>query len=90
MTPEEFLDNLEGGGFWEDDCIVCNQTFNAPNNEEVCPACITKACNACKGKGWIFAERMEDGVIEVQRCDSCKLYSSDKEAGMAMLDEMAS
>ena len=32
-----FLDNLQDGGFWNERCTECGRTFPAPNGEETCP-----------------------------------------------------
>lgn len=37
----------------------------------------TIPCMACKGKGWIVADVDSTGKLEIQRCDSCMLFTND-------------
>ena len=37
-------------------------------------------CELCNGVGWIDTSNTEDQVQEVQKCDDCNIYQTDKQA----------
>lgn len=38
-------------------------------------------CEACRGRGWILSFNMDRQVYEIQKCDTCDRFDSDREAG---------
>ncbi len=40
-------------------------------------------CEACHGRGWLLAFHTEREVYEIEKCDTCDKYDSDREAGDA-------
>jgi hypothetical protein len=40
-------------------------------------------CQVCEGRGWLLCFHVDREVYEIQRCDACGQYDSDKEAGDA-------
>ena len=39
-----------------------------------------KNCEECNDKGWIDTYNTSSNTQEIQRCDECKIFVSDKEA----------
>tara|TARA_R100001510_G_C7630432_1_gene189380 strand:- start:999 stop:1163 length:165 start_codon:yes stop_codon:yes gene_type:complete len=37
-------------------------------------------CEECNDKGWIDAYNTNTNTQEIQRCDECKVFASDKDA----------
>jgi len=42
---------------------------------------LTNPCDACNGRGWLMSFNVDRQTYEIQRCDTCRQYDSDKEAG---------
>jgi len=38
-------------------------------------------CEACRSRGWLLAFNADRQIYEIQRCDTCQRFDSDKEAG---------
>lgn len=38
-------------------------------------------CEACGGRGWALFHNTSRDVYEIERCDACMEYDSDREAG---------
>jgi len=43
------------------------------------------ACEDCAGKGWDVYNEDENGLGDLQRCDTCQVFASDEEALAAAL-----
>jgi hypothetical protein len=40
-------------------------------------------CEACEGRGWAIFFNTDRETCEIQRCDACEQYESDRAAGEA-------
>ena len=40
----------------------------------------SKECTECKDKGYGLFDVDSKGILEIQRCDTCEYFASDKEA----------
>lgn len=38
-------------------------------------------CEACEGRGWLLSWNVDRDVFEIQRCDTCWQFETDREAG---------
>jgi len=40
-----------------------------------------EVCEACGGRGWLLMFHTDRQVFEIERCDACEQFESDKAAG---------
>lgn len=45
-------------------------------------------CEVCKDRGWLLSYNVDRAVYEIQRCDTCKRYDSDKAAGNVAVPDL--
>lgn len=46
------------------------------------------ACEVCNDKGWILSWNTEEDFNEIQKCDECEIYKTDKEAAYHAIKEL--
>ena len=54
--------------------------MNTQENNKLIAKFLGNKCNECNDKGWIDTYNTNTNVQEIQRCDECKVFASDKEA----------
>lgn len=48
MNVGQFLRGLQDGGYWDERCVSCGDTFTAPEGQKHCPPCRTYVdCKFC-------------------------------------------
>jgi hypothetical protein len=64
---QRLLDSLEAGGYWNEQCENCGETFAAPNGEDLCPTCRAMSYTErhCKHCGRSFSS------VPGDYCPSC-------------------
>ena len=74
------------------ECESCGfigiEWYNLNFTEHTDPDCAAvKPCEECKGFGWIEGvHNTKHNTIELQRCDSCRKYKTDREAAQAAIE----
>lgn len=87
MDIDDFLDAIFTKGYYC--CPKCGEIVDVEQlgNDLECP-CDNCSCKECDNKGWILSWNTLDDFNEIQKCDACEKFKTDKEASSHAIKEL--